>query len=120
MRPIKIGIIGCGKVAHFHAKAINNLLNCCLVAACNHSEAKLQNFCETYKINGYLSPEEMIEKEHLEEVTTGRKIICGPLDAIVRPIAVAPCTSDLHTCYEGGIGERTNMFLGHEAVGDLA
>ena len=73
MRPIKIGIIGCGKVAHFHAKAINNLLNCCLVAACNHSEAKLQNFCETYKINGYLSPEEMIEKEHLDAVT-----ICTP------------------------------------------
>lgn len=61
----------------------------------------------------------IIEKEHLEEVTTGRKIICGPLDAIVRPIAVAPCTSDLHTCYEGGIGERTNMFLGHEAVGEV-
>lgn len=44
---------------------------------------------------------------------------CGPLDAICRPIAVAPCTSDLHTCYEGGIGERHNMFLGHEAVGEI-
>lgn len=61
----------------------------------------------------------IIEKEHLEEVTTGKKIECGPLDAIVRPIVVAPCTSDLHTCYEGGIGERTNMFLGHEAVGEV-
>lgn len=46
----------------------------------------------------------IIEKEHLEEVTTGKKIECGSLDAIVRPIVVAPCTSDLHTCYEGGIG----------------
>lgn len=44
---------------------------------------------------------------------------CGPLDAICRPIAVAPCTSDLHTCYDGGIGERHNMFLGHEAVGEI-
>ncbi len=44
---------------------------------------------------------------------------CGPLDAICRPLAVAPCTSDLHTCYEGGIGERHNMFLGHEAVGEI-
>lgn len=43
----------------------------------------------------------------------------GPLDAICRPIAVAPCTSDLHTCYEGGIGERYNMFLGHEAIGEV-
>ncbi|RDU63184.1 NAD(P)-dependent alcohol dehydrogenase [Helicobacter sp. MIT 14-3879] len=44
---------------------------------------------------------------------------CGPLDVICRPLAVAPCTSDLHTCYEGGIGERHNMFLGHEAVGEI-
>ncbi|MDO4673970.1 MAG: NAD(P)-dependent alcohol dehydrogenase [Campylobacter sp.] len=61
----------------------------------------------------------IIEKEHLEEVTTGKKLELGPLDAILRPIAVAPCTSDLHTCYEGGIGERTNMFLGHESVGEI-
>ena len=42
---------------------------------------------------------------------------CGPLDAIVRPIAVAPCTSDVHTVWEGALGERTDMILGHEACG---
>ena len=26
---------------------------------------------------------------------------CGPLDAIVRPIAIAPCTSDVHTVWAG-------------------
>ena len=31
--------------------------------------------------------------------------ICGPLDAIVRPIAVSPCTSDIHTVWEGEIVE---------------
>ena len=44
---------------------------------------------------------------------------CGPLDAIVRPIAVSPCTSDIHTVWEGAIGERTDMILGHEAVGEV-
>ncbi|PID76411.1 MAG: NAD(P)-dependent alcohol dehydrogenase [Deltaproteobacteria bacterium] len=44
---------------------------------------------------------------------------CGPLDAICRPIAIAPCTSDIHTVYEGAIGERTDMILGHEAVGEV-
>lgn len=44
---------------------------------------------------------------------------CGPLDAICRPIAVAPCTSDIHTVYEGAVGERTDMVLGHEAVGEI-
>lgn len=43
----------------------------------------------------------------------------GPLDAIVKPIAVSPCTSDIHTVWEGAIGERHNMILGHEAVGEV-
>lgn len=42
---------------------------------------------------------------------------CGKLDAIIKPIAVSPCTSDIHTVYENALGERTNMILGHEAVG---
>jgi threonine dehydrogenase-like Zn-dependent dehydrogenase len=44
---------------------------------------------------------------------------CGPMDAICRPIALAPCTSDVHTVWEGAIGERHDMVLGHEAVGEV-
>ncbi|WP_326907300.1 NAD(P)-dependent alcohol dehydrogenase [Sedimentibacter sp. MB31-C6] len=44
---------------------------------------------------------------------------CGPLDAIVKPIAVSPCTSDVHTVWEGAIGERSDMILGHEGVGEV-
>lgn len=43
----------------------------------------------------------------------------GPNDALIRPIALAPCTSDIHTVYSGAIGERHNMILGHEAVGEV-
>ena len=42
---------------------------------------------------------------------------CGPMDAIVKPLAVAICTSDVHTLWEGAIGERHNMILGHEGCG---
>ena len=28
---------------------------------------------------------------------------CGPLDALVRPLAVSPCTSDIHTVWSGAI-----------------
>ena len=41
----------------------------------------------------------------------------GPFDAIIEPLALAPCTSDIHTVYSGALGERSNMILGHEAVG---
>lgn len=44
---------------------------------------------------------------------------CGPLDAIVRPIALAPCTSDVHTVWEGAVGDRHDMILGHEGVGEV-
>ena len=45
--------------------------------------------------------------------------VCGPLDALVRPIAVSPCTSDIHTVWEGALGDRHDMILGHEAVGEV-
>ncbi len=45
--------------------------------------------------------------------------ICGPMDAICKPIALAPCTSDVHTVWAGAIGDRHNMILGHEAVGEV-
>ena len=44
---------------------------------------------------------------------------CGPLDAIIKPICIAPCTSDVHTVWAGAIGERHNMILGHECVGEV-
>ncbi len=42
---------------------------------------------------------------------------CGPLDAIIKPLALSPCTSDIHTVWEGALGDRHNMILGHEGCG---
>lgn len=44
---------------------------------------------------------------------------CGAMDAICRPIALAPCTSDVHTVWAGALGDRHEMILGHEAVGEV-
>ncbi|MGL6199120.1 MAG: NAD(P)-dependent alcohol dehydrogenase [Lachnospiraceae bacterium] len=44
---------------------------------------------------------------------------CGPLDAICQPLAVAICTSDVHTLWEGAIGERHDMILGHECCAEV-
>lgn len=51
-----------------------------------------------------------IEKERPE---------CGPNDAIIRPLAVSPCTSDIHTVWQGALGDRENMILGHEGCGEI-
>ena len=47
------------------------------------------------------------------------KPVCGPMDAICRPLALAPCTSDVHTVWAGAIGDRHNLILGHEGVGEV-
>ncbi len=44
------------------------------------------------------------------------KPVAGPLDVIVKPVVVAPCSSDVHSAH-GGAGEITDTILGHEAVG---
>ncbi|WNY23808.1 NADP-dependent isopropanol dehydrogenase [Methanimicrococcus hongohii] len=46
------------------------------------------------------------------------KPVAGPLDAILRPVAVAPCSSDTHTSH-GGSGDQKNLILGHEAIGEV-
>jgi len=46
------------------------------------------------------------------------KPVAGPLDAILRPRMVAPCSSDTHTMH-GGSGPLTNLILGHEAIGEV-
>lgn len=41
----------------------------------------------------------------------------GAKDALVRPTALSPYTSDVHTVWAGAIGDRKDMILGHEAIG---
>lgn len=46
------------------------------------------------------------------------KPVLGPMDALLRPIAVAPCSSDTHVLH-GGAGPKQNRILGHEAVAEV-
>ena len=48
-----------------------------------------------------------------------RKPGVGPLDAVCRPLAVSVCTSDVHTLFEGALGERENLTLGHECCAEV-
>ena len=46
------------------------------------------------------------------------KPVAGPFDAILRPVAVAPCSSDTHVSH-GGAGPMENRILGHESIGEV-
>ena len=47
--------------------------------------------------------------------------VAGPLDAICKPIAVAPCSSDTHAMHAGmgPAGPLVNRIMGHEAIGEV-
>lgn len=42
-----------------------------------------------------------------------------PYGAILRPIAVAPCSSDVHTVFGGGSRKQPNLILGHESIAEV-
>ncbi len=42
-----------------------------------------------------------------------------PYGAILRPVAVTPCSSDVHTVFGGGSPKAPNLVLGHECVAQV-
>jgi predicted dehydrogenase len=49
---LKIGIIGCGKIADQHADHIKYLDGCSIVAACDNEILMARQFCERYRVPG--------------------------------------------------------------------
>jgi UDP-N-acetyl-2-amino-2-deoxyglucuronate dehydrogenase len=70
---IRIGIIGCGKVAHLHAKAIANLPDAKLMALHSRTLEKAEIFGKTYGAKGYSDVGQMVTAEKLDLV-----IVCTP------------------------------------------
>ena len=60
MERIKTGIIGCGKVAHMHAKALKNVPESMFTAVCNRNIVKAKAFADLYNVKAYASIEEIV------------------------------------------------------------
>jgi predicted dehydrogenase len=69
----KLAIIGCGKVAHLHAKAIGNLPNATLVAVWSRTPESAQKFAEVYGVKPYSDIGAMIRENGIDLV-----IVCNP------------------------------------------
>ncbi len=70
---LRTGIIGCGKVAHLHAKALSNLKDSDFTAVFSRTLSKAQQFGRKYGVSGYDNISKMISDEKLELV-----IVCTP------------------------------------------
>ncbi len=53
MKPITLGIIGCGRIAKKHAEAISKLENAKIIACCDIIEERAKKFSEKYNIPQY-------------------------------------------------------------------
>ena len=65
MKSINIGLIGCGRIAGHHCRAIIKNENINLVAVCDLDIKKAQKYADKYDINAYTNYKEMLSSEGL-------------------------------------------------------
>ena len=87
MIKLRTGIIGCGKVGDFHAKAYAALKQSAFTAVCDASAERAKVFAERYGVKAYTDVTEMCEKERLDVVS-----VCTPHPLHANPaVAAAGC-----------------------------
>jgi UDP-N-acetyl-2-amino-2-deoxyglucuronate dehydrogenase len=94
MRQIKTGLIGCGKVGHSHAAALQSLPESRFVAVCARTPEKANAFAEKYHVAAFTCVEEMIAKAGVEAVC-----ICTPHPQHAAP-TIAAAKAGAHVLVE--------------------
>lgn len=116
MDPIRTGLVGCGKVAEFHALAYQNLPNSEFVACCDSDFERAKAFAKRFGLTPYADVQEMIQKSKVQALSVctphplHAKIAVAAADAgchvlIEKPLAVS--LEDCDTIIESG--ERNNV-----------
>jgi len=73
MKKLRTAIVGCGKVGHFHARALANLEKSEFVAVCSTSLDRANAFGDQYGVRAFDSVEAMVEDAQVDVVC-----ICTP------------------------------------------
>ena len=72
-KKINVAILGCGRIASFHAKAITANKNLRLVGICDLNNKRINTMLKLYKANSYKNIHEMINNENIDVIA-----ICTP------------------------------------------
>lgn len=94
MEKVKTAIVGCGKVGHMHARALNSVPESVFTAVCGREINKTRIFAEQYGVRAYSDIEEMVADAGVEAV-----IICTPHPNHAEP-AVKAAKAGLHVLVE--------------------
>ena len=71
MRPVRVGLIGCGKVGQIHAAALRGLAEAEFTAVCDVSAERVRTFAEQYGAQGYTDVDAMLRGAKVEAVVIG-------------------------------------------------
>src|SRR3954466_8843356 len=65
---LKVGIVGCGKIADSHAAQIRRIRDCQMVAACDREPLMAKQFCERFGVKDCFDNLTQLLKESRPEV----------------------------------------------------
>ncbi len=91
---IGFGIIGCGMISGFHARALADVRGAKLVGCCDRVPAAMRKFAKAHNCHGYDSLQEMLKDPRIEAVT-----ISTPSGAHLEP-ALAAARAGRHVIIE--------------------
>lgn len=94
MNKIKTALVGCGKVGHLHAAALQSLPESEFVAVCGRTMEKAKNFAEKYHVAAFTDVDEMLAKSKAEAIC-----VCTPHPQHAAP-AIAASRAGVHAIVE--------------------
>lgn len=89
-----IGIVGCGMIADFHAKAIADIQGAQLVGACSRRKESSDKFAEKFGCNSFENVEQLLADPNIDILS-----ICTPSGAHLEP-ALAAIAAGKHVVVE--------------------
>lgn len=116
MKPVRVGLIGCGKVGQIHAAALRGLAEAELTAVCDVSAERVRNFAEEYGAHGYTDVDALLREAKVDAVVIGtphplhaapaiRAAEAGVHVLVEKPLAatVADCDTLLSAANRAGV-----------------
>jgi UDP-N-acetyl-2-amino-2-deoxyglucuronate dehydrogenase len=94
MTKLRTALVGCGKVGHLHAAALQSLPESEFVAVCGRSLEKATPFAEKYRVAAFTDVKEMLAKAKVEAIC-----VCTPHPQHAAP-TIAAAEAGVHVLVE--------------------
>ena len=94
MNKLKTALVGCGKVGHLHAAALQSLPESEFVAVCGRTPEKAKAFAEKYRVAAFTDVHEMLAKSKAQAIC-----ICTPHPQHAAPV-IAAAQAGVHSIVE--------------------